>query len=265
MLLAKIQKHFKTLMTQPAHHLDDCESDVLALFEEGDIAARERLKIYHNNVTGSLIEALRGTYPIIEKLVGENFFKAAARGFIFNHPPTNGCLHEYGQGFDIFIKDHPPAQSLPYLADIAALEFALNTAYYAPDDAPLAPDALSQIAPDDLAQTIVPLRASATLIQSKYPVIEIRDFCLDETQNHKPDITQLHQTKLLIIRPHLEVHLLPLAADEYMALDLLTKKTPLGETVETTMTKYQDFDFASFLQKHSALETFSAMRTNTPT
>lgn len=263
MRLNKVQTTFKELMLKPVKNLEEYDGELLGVFEKNDISPHDRLKVYHNNVVGSLTEAIRATYPLIENLVGEDFIKTMARAFIFDHPPSGGCLHEYGAGFDEFIKSYEPAKSLPYLPDMATFEFATNTAYYAPNDNALPTDALAQIPPENLGKTLLSLRPSATLISSRYPILGIQEFCNNPDQNDPPDLEINHQTTLLIIRPQLEVNILPLAQDEYLTLTLLKQKMPLGNAIEKTLTAHTNFDFTAFLQKHIALETFSSLAANT--
>jgi len=262
MQLNKVQQKFKETMLQPTADINSCDADLKDLFIDDHIAVTDRLKVYHNNIIGSLTETLRITFPLIENLVGAGFLRAMARAFIFDNPPQSGCMHLYGTGFDDFIKSYGPAKSLPYLADVATLELAMNTAYFAADDHALAPDALAKIEPDKLGDTVLNLRSSASIKSSTYPLDTIRAFCLDENIP-KPDLTNPVNCHLLIHRPELEIHITPLSADEYMALELLRDQTSLGNAVEKTLQQHPDFDFAAFLQKHIALETFRAIETNT--
>ena len=262
MQLAEFQEKFRDTMFRPAADLRESAHDFDGLFRCGDIPLHARLKVYHNNVIGSLCTALRATFPLIENLTGEDFFKTMARTFIFAHPPQSGCLQDYGAGFDDFLRQYEPAASLPYLPDMAVLEFALNTAYYAVDDIPLPADALARVPPGDLADVTLQLRASATLIVSHWPLAEIRAFCMDEDNNTAPDMTKNETYRMLIHRPKLAVTLTPLAADAFMILALLRQKTPLGAAVEQTLEQYPDFDFTAFLQKHTGLETFAMPEAN---
>lgn len=259
MKLAKYQKQFKETMFRPVREIHDCEADFKALFDEGDIPLDERLKVYHNNVVGSLSEVLRVTFPLLENLVGEDFLRAMTRDFIFENPPASACVHMYGAGFDDFIKTYAPAKSLPYLADVATLELALNTAYYASDDVALAPDALAQVPPETLGDVVLNLRSSATLITSSYPLESIRGFCLDADNTPAPDLTKSYTCRLLIVRPVLEVNIISLPEDEFEMLRLLHNKVPLGDAVERTMAAFPIFDFTAFLQKHTVLESFASL------
>ncbi len=83
-----------------------------------------RFAVYRNNVMMSLIDALADTYPVVQRLVGEDFFRAMARVFAQAKPPRSAVMAYYGRDFAAFIDAFPPAASVPYLADVARLEMA---------------------------------------------------------------------------------------------------------------------------------------------
>ena len=246
-------------MLQPVSNLSDTDDAFTALFYEGDIPIEDRLKVYHNNVVGSISAALVATFPLLENLVGEDFLKAMARAFLFENPPRGGCIHLYGEGFDDFIKTYEPAQSLPYLADVASLELAMNKAYYALDDQALLVDALAKIPPEELGDICLNLRSSVTLLSSDYPLLEIRRFCLAEDQKNPPDLSQKQHCYFLISRPDLDVQMMVVAEDEFCIFESLKEGLSLGQSVERTIAKYPNFDFSAYLQKYMRLSVFQTL------
>ncbi len=81
---------------------------------KGDAAhTRERLAIYRGNMNANAARALAATYPIICKLVGDEFFGGVARAYCRQHPSVSGDLNELGAHLADFIGAFPPAQSLP--------------------------------------------------------------------------------------------------------------------------------------------------------
>ena len=254
MLLNEIQGLFKDAMLSHPRVLDNPDSALADLFEEGDIPLPARLKVYRNNIVGSLTDILAATFPLILKLVGKDFFDAMARSFILAHPPKSGCLSHYGDGFDVFIQNFKSAESLPYLSDIARFEMALNDAYYAKDDKALEANALSSITPEDLGEARLAFRDAVRLIKSNYPLIAIRDFCGNDDPEARLNLDQ-GGINLMIYRPSLDVETVILSNDEYAMLQALQDKA-LGEALGETMTKYPSFDFQTFLQKHITLGTF---------
>lgn len=100
--------------------------------------AAARVGIYANHFRITLIEALAANFPVVRQLVGEGFFSAAARRHILAEPPVDPRLFAYGGGFPSFLESLPEARPVPYLADVARLEWAINQAWHAPDHDPAA-------------------------------------------------------------------------------------------------------------------------------
>ncbi|MGB0720048.1 MAG: putative DNA-binding domain-containing protein [Bdellovibrionales bacterium] len=261
MQLADIQHRFKDLMLDHPDALNSPPDDLASVFESGDIALPARLKVYRNNIVGSLTDIMAAGFPALEKLVGKDFFETAARSFILKNPPQSGCLTFYGQGFAEFLAAFAPAASLPYLPDIARLEIALNDSYYAADDRPLRAEDLAAIAPEDLGNTVLALRDSVKLLQSPYPVCAIYDFALADDPQGTLDINSGGES-VMVSRPHLETQIAPLAHDEFVMLSALAQSIPLGEAAANVLGRYPDFDFQAFLQKHLSLETFVILGAN---
>jgi len=98
----------------------------------------QRFAIHRNNVTVSLIDALADTFPVVQALVGGDFFRALAREFVRTAPPASPVLAWYGEEFPAFVAGFAPAAGVPYLADVARLEYARVLAFHAADAAPVA-------------------------------------------------------------------------------------------------------------------------------
>lgn len=258
MKLSAVQKRFTETMLDHPKVLDHPPEDLAAAFQTGDIPLPDRLKVYRNNIVGSLTDILLSGFPVIEALVGKDFFEGMARSFILKNPPTQGCLTFYGYGFAEFIEGFKPAESLPYLPDIARLEIAMNDAYYARDDGPLTGEALAGIAPEALADTVFPLRHAVQLLTSPYPLHAIRDFALSADQDGTLDL-DAGGVSLMVDRENMDSRIVILQDDEFFALELMQGGSALGTAVEKALERFPDFDFQAFLQKHLALETFAAL------
>lgn len=134
-----------------------------------------RFAVYRNNVMVSLVDALADTYPVVQALVGKEFFSAMARVYAQARPPRSPVLAYYGQDFAAFINSFAPAASVPYLADVARLEMARVLAYHATDVTPIAPQTLQEVLtdPQQLASARLILHPSAQIMASPYAVLSI--------------------------------------------------------------------------------------------
>lgn len=259
MRLNDFQMRFCDLMLSGPEGLNNMPEEFAALFAAGGIPLCERLKVYRSNIVGGIAENLCKGFPLLEKLVGNEFLIDMVRRFVMAHPPESGCLNFYGRGFDEFIGNYAPARNLPYLPDMARLEIAMNDAYYAQDDHGMKAEELARIAPEALGDITLPLRDSVQLVRSDYALDALRDYCLLPV-GEAPPINR--PSCLMVYRPKLEVVIVPLEQEEYILLESLNRVTVLGEAVEEALAVRPDFDLETFFRKHVDLESFRALPTN---
>lgn len=97
------------------------------------ISAQQSLNIYQESVYANLIQALSQIYPVVESLVGAEFFDLMASDFISNNPPEKDRLDQYGDSLPLFISTYPRLEALPYLSDMAKLEWAVHEVFHEKD------------------------------------------------------------------------------------------------------------------------------------
>jgi Putative DNA-binding domain len=150
--------------------LAEDETRIAPEIVDDNLDASARLAVYRHHVFKSLAAALEATYPVITRLVDRRFFGWVADRYIRAHPPAAPCLFEYGADFAEFVAGFPACANLPWLGDVARLEWAMNAALHAPDATPLDADGWRALRPDDLAHLTVRLHPSLTLLASSWPV-----------------------------------------------------------------------------------------------
>lgn len=109
---------------------------ILDLQASGTVTAAggsARFNVYRNNFAITLRNALRTTFPAVERLVGEEFFSALAFVFAESHPPRSPIMSSFGLTFSSFLENIEALSDFPYLADVARIEFARVQAYHAAD------------------------------------------------------------------------------------------------------------------------------------
>jgi hypothetical protein len=145
---------------------------------EDGFGARERFRIYRNTFCSTLTASLRMTYPAVDRLVGRDFFDAAAAKFLLAHPPRSGCLNDYGGAFADFLAAFEPAGALFYLPDVARFEWALGAAANAPDARFLDAGALAAVDSADHASLRFEPHPSVRLLLLAFPADRIADAVL---------------------------------------------------------------------------------------
>jgi hypothetical protein len=148
--------------------LVDGERDAAAA-QLADGLSPDRLDIYRNTFVANATRALRLTYPAVHKLVGDDFFQAAAASFVAQHPPRSACFDDYGEVFAAFLADFQPALSLAYLADVARIEWAVSRAIHADDVAPLDLARLVALSPEEQERVSFVPHPSVSLLSLAAP------------------------------------------------------------------------------------------------
>ena len=142
-------------------------------------APARRFRVYRNNVYAGLIDVLAGRFPVVARLVGEEFFRAMARLYVEREPPSSAVLLRYGANFANFIAGFPPAAPVPYLADMAALEWLRHSAYHAADAAALPLHELASAA-DHAADAVLTFHPSLGIVRSHFPIVSIYELNVEK-------------------------------------------------------------------------------------
>jgi hypothetical protein len=234
------------------------EHDVAASQMMGNVfSAAERLDVYRNTFLSSLTTALRISYPAVHRLVGEEFFDGAAQCFIEAQPPQSAYLNAYGTGFADFLGQFSPAASLPYLADVARLEWAVNVALHAEDVTSLDADALARIAEVPPDRLILLPHPSIRLLRLDHPAEAIwRAVLAQDDSALKAIDLSAGPERLLVERTANGVEVSPLAETEWHFAAALCA----GETFANSIEAAPDTDVPLLFAQHLAAGRFTGFR-----
>ncbi|HET9645758.1 MAG TPA: DNA-binding domain-containing protein [Burkholderiaceae bacterium] len=143
----------------------------------GRLEPARRLDVYRNNFYENLGSALAAVYPTVAELVGDEFFCFMARRYVRAHPPRTGNLHDFGGDLAVFLEHFEPAAELPYLGDVARLEWAWHCVFHteaaAPIDAQRALEVMASMPQEAQARARFRWQPSAALVKSAYPVVTL--------------------------------------------------------------------------------------------
>jgi uncharacterized protein (UPF0276 family) len=146
------------------------------------------LSVYRNNVRESLIAALSLVYRGVEQLVGEPFFRQTALRFIEINPPREPLLAAYGGEFPEFLESLSSCRSLPYLGDVARLEWRASRASLHKPQASLGPETLGLHAVGPCDRLRFKPQDGVSYLSSRYPVDEIWSFARAGGEGTSPSI-----------------------------------------------------------------------------
>jgi hypothetical protein len=199
--------------------------------------AAERMSVYRRALRANYRNALGASYPVVRTLVGAQFFNAAVDAFVRMHPSKSGDLNVYGDEFGDFLDDYPYAADLPYLADVARLEWAQDEANRAADGAATPADVLAALAAvpaERLPSVRLVLAPSCRLVASPYPVLRI--WKAHQHAAADDDLVALDggADAVLVRREPAGVSIERLAATEHAWLAALAGGASLGAAIEAT-------------------------------
>ena len=210
----------------------------------------ERLQIYRNNVFVGFTKALGSVYPVIERLVGEGFFRYASAEYIKRHPSESGNLHGFGGAFPEFLRTFEPTAPMGYLPDVARLEWAYHQVFFAATHEPLDMVSLGAVSQTRYEELKFQLHPASRLLTSPYPILRIWQVNQkDCVEDRAVDLAE-GGVRLLLIRRALEIEIQPLEEGEFVLLQALADDLDFGTACSRALTAQPDFDVASGFRRH---------------
>jgi hypothetical protein len=192
------------------------------------LAAQPAFAVYRNTFMKACVDALEANFPTVARLVGDEWFRAAAALYVRRTPPQDPMLVAYGCEFPAFLAGFAPAAEYPYLASVAQLDRYWTEAHIAPGERRLAPSALAGLAPEELAALVLqPLASARWHWFAHAPIFTIWSRNRSEEAVDAP--LDWHAEGALLVRPKASVRWLPLDAGGCAFLDACAAGRPLAE------------------------------------
>lgn len=215
----------------------------------GALSAQPAFAIYRNTVMKACIDALEANFPAVVRLVGREWFRAAAAEYARGRLPHDACLLTYGDdGFGAFLAASPTTAELPWLEGVARLDTLWRAAHAAADAPVLAPAALAGDAPQTLAaRRLRPHPAARWAWFDDAPVASIW-----WRNRGDPDAAAESEWRgegLLLTRPEGPVAWQMLPRAGCALLDGCAAGLDLGEAAEHALRQQPDADLAAVLRQ----------------
>ena len=235
---------------------DNAPPTACRLADNGGRAPLDQFASYRESVLAGMIDALAETYPVCKRLVGERFFDAMALRFIRRHPSQSPDLNEYGVEFGEFIDNFSPAESLPYLGDVARLEWVWQKVFDGAEPEPGNLQQLESVADSHTDLLRFKLRSNCYLLESDFPVHfiwQVNQDDKEESVDDGPIDLDSGGVRLFVWRQGLEMRIDMLTEAEWQFAQLLVCGTTFGEICINLHTAFPHTDIgallASFMRK----------------
>lgn len=221
----------------------NCVEPALATLKGNADLNRERFAYYRGNQIALWQQSCANAYPVLQQLVGDDFFKDLTRAYGLAHASQSGNLTDFGASLSDFIRTLENCREYPYFGDIAALEWQVHRAYYLRQSKPITLTQLAAFPPEQLTEFRFKLQATCALLQSPWAIADIWHAHQD---TDLPLPKQLSTTShCLIWRPYgltkWKVQVTSISAASYHALQALKAGKSLGEALELALEKNPEF------------------------
>lgn len=228
--------------------------------------AEHRFAVHRNNVVASLVDALSDAFPVCKALVGDEFFRWMARERVLADPPRSPVLSEYVEGFADFIAGFAPADSVPYLEDVARIETLHVRAWHAADAQPVSEAAYRELvaAPQRLATTRVRLHPASGWLQCRHGAHAIwsaHQGLQDPSDASLEAVDTPRAQDVLVARAQLQVEVVALPPGATRFLDALADGKAIGGAIDAAHGVHPDAEIGTLfaiLVRHGLVIAFDA-------
>ncbi len=207
--------------------------------------------VYRNTVLKGCIDALQANFPAVSRLVGDEWFRAAAAVYARVAPPDDARLLDYGAGFSDFLAQFLPAAALPYLPAVAQLDRFWTEAHAAADGIPLDPQVLARLPAEALSSTALCPHPAARWCW--FPAQPIRSLWQnnrrsDASPGNAPEL-RWEGEGILMSRPAAEVVWTALDPGGVAFLDACARGDALEDAVSQALEVQTNLDLARLMTK----------------
>lgn len=245
--LAETQRLFAAALLGDA----DGATPLLAQLRGQADANRRRLAAYRRNVIGNWVGALRSTYPVVATALGEAAFRRLAADYALNHASPSGDLNEYGADFPDHLAALAEVDELPWLTDLARLEWALQAAYYAADADPFDFAALAGVPPELHAGLRFRLAPALCSVVSDWPLAALwHELQAEPSARPTPGRGRYHTW---VVRPFVRVWPEAASAGEAAFMTALAADATLAGAIDAALAIDAGFDASATLGRAAGL------------
>jgi hypothetical protein len=146
----------------------------------GALGPADRVAIYARMYQARLLDVLADDFPKLAAILGHDRFRALCRAYLAAHPSRHPSLRHLGSRLPGFVACLEPASDLgrvciglPFLAELARLEWARSEVFDAPDADVLRLEELRRVAPESWPDLTFRPVAALAVIESAWPIDDI--------------------------------------------------------------------------------------------
>jgi hypothetical protein len=216
----------------PAEQASALATDGAALAEwlrlPDGVGHEERIAVYVNGYPARIHESLAETFPAVAHVVGARSFDALAHRYVAAVPLLSYNLNDAGADLSGFLRKDQLATGLPFLPDLAELEWRVSAAFHAADEQPLDPASLEDWSLEQWERARLRFQPAVTLVRSEWPILDVWNHRETPVEEIDVDLRERPQ-RVLVCRSGFSVQCQELTPAAAGILAALLDGQPLGE------------------------------------
>ena len=204
--------------------------------ETSTVSQETRLSIYGDGYFLRIVGVMGGNYAVLKEILGDHDFDDhVAREYLVKHPSTHKCIDNIGNFLPAFLEKHPFSKQLPFLADIARLEWAFHESFYA-DEWPLIDGtAFKDVPLEKWESARISLDPSVRLLDLDYDVLSLWQ---DDGKwsRRRLDGVKKNPTRIIVYRrPDAQVRVGKELAGDFALLQAFQDKKTFGAALRVAL------------------------------
>jgi hypothetical protein len=220
---------------------------------DSGLSGARRLAIYQHGVSIGFSDALGGVFEAVKKLVGDQYFAHVTESYVRDHPSRSGNVHDFGEMLPGYLERFSGIEALPYLPDVARLEWIYHAAFHSPMGEMLNINKLAQVPEAQYDQLTLTLSPACHLLQSNFPVLRIWQVNQDAACNGESkgdDVVNLDEggVKLAIVREGKQIAFHSLNPAAFSMLSAISAGETFNACCEAALDLDANFDVSKILQ-----------------
>ena len=190
-----------------------------------------RMAVYANGFVARAEEALSEVFEAVHAAVGDEAFAGLCRDYAGRFAASDYNLNFIGKEFRAFVESWSTGMNLPFLADLARLEWRVWEAFHAFHREPLTPRGIAGIPLEDWDNARILFQSSVSLVSSSWPVLDMWLVRRQLSGDFKALLTPRPQ-RILVGRKEDKVRCELLEENQYRLIEGLLAGQTLGTVCE---------------------------------
>lgn len=224
--MAELQRWFKQSISPRAGAPSPALTAVLN--PQGGEPGVQRLAVYAGGYVVRIRAALAEVYEAVRWAVGEPVFARLAEAYARRHPSQDYNLSAVGRHLPAFLEADPVTQRLPFLPDLARLEWTVCRAFHAFERPPCDAATVERLALSDGESVRLIFQPAVAVVTSAWPILDC--WTVRRQPREQVDLEIVNRPQhVRVFRRGVEVRCEVVSPDEAQALSGLLAGKAIGD------------------------------------